>query len=556
MGIESKQDKTAVNAGLSDMSYTTLDEIYPKSTAVKVGSYKAYIGGVSGCWSAFNKDSPPHRIDDSELFAFFRKTDSNNEKDSSWKIHLSIHPNDLNRAWDLIYPFLMEHEVPCFKTTRNTVSQIMYTAMDKADTSSNSLTAAEKEQALRDIIRVFNGMQITIYIPEGKEREYNDLLERIEPILYEAGIRPGVIDKSDRALGIYSSVRNEGVKYTSHDKVSGYKVAALQDPFQAIRIEWNKVKINWGGLDYARHVNKAKGLFFQMLDAEKKYTKGMHTKKEFEQVYDVAMEYFKRWHTLLEKSAPEDLATLAARDQGGFLELKEWVEKGYEFLPSIRKHNAKKVKEAEDVLARSPRVNTLSIKPVPLLKRTKAHFSLNEEIVVKPQVDVVEQADEPKLVKKESFARALQELKAFREDSFNDPLLDMQLNDVLNKPKKSTSKSATRTFWGLFDGLLIGAALGVALSIAFAPWALVICLSLSASGMAIGGVVGHYTTRSSQDTDKQPLIQKKPAETKAVQVIAPHKSSKSLGFFKEDVVDEGDDEYQIVAQPTHIHVAK
>ncbi|MDR3502570.1 MAG: hypothetical protein P4L79_08300 [Legionella sp.] len=552
MGIESKQDKAAVHVGLDDMSYTTLDEIYPKSTPVKVGSYKAYIGGVSGCWTAFNKDASPHRIEDSELFAFFRKTDSNNEKDSSWKIHLSIHPNDLNKAWDLIYPILMEHEVPCFKTTRNTVSHAMYTAMSKADTSANSLTVAEKEQALRDIIRVFNGMQITIYIPEGKECEYNDLLERIEPILYQAGIRPGVIDKSDRALGIYSSVRNEGVKYTSHDKVSGYKVAALQDPFHAIGIEWNKVKINWGGLDYARHVHKAKGLFLQMLDGEKKYKNGMHTRKEFEQVYNVAMEYFKRWHTLLGKAAPKDLAKLAARDQDGFLELKEWIEQGYEFLPPIRKHNAKKVKEAEDVLARSPRVNTLSIKPVHLLKRTNAHFALNEEVVVKPQVD--EPVEEPKLVRRESSAKVLHELKVFRKESFNDHLLDIHVEEVINKPKANPSKSSARVFWRMFDGLLIGAALGLALSTVFVPWALVIFLSLSASGMTIGGVVGHYTTQSSQEADKQPLIQKKLVETKDGQGTAPHKSSKSLGFFDND---EGDAAaHQIVADPTYVLVVK
>lgn len=552
MGIVSKQDRAAVHVGFGDMSYTALDEVHVDSTDVKVGSYKARIGGVSGCWTTFNKEPSTHRIDDSELFAFFSKSNSKNN-DSSWKIHLSIHPNDLNRAWDFIYPILMAHEVPRFKTTRNTVSQIMYTAMSEADTSTDALTPAEKEQALRDIIRVFNGMQITIYIPEGKEREYNELLEQIEPILYQAGIRPGVIDKSDRALGIYSSVRNEGVEYTSHDKVSGYKVATLQDPFQAIGIEWNKVEITWGGLDYARHVHKAQGLFFQMLDAEKKYTQGMSTKKEFEQVYNVAREYFKRWHTLLEKTAPKDLAALATRDQAGFLELNEWVEKGHEFLPSIRKHNVKKVKEAEDVLARAPRVNTLSIKPVPLLKRKQAHVALNKEVVVKSQVDVVKPVDEPKLVKRESSAKALQELKAFRKDSFNDPLLDMQLKEVLNKPK--ASKSSTRVFWGMFDGLLIGAALGLALSIAFAPWALVICLSLSASGMAIGGVVGHYTTQSSQDADKQPLIKKMPVETKAAQATAPHKSSKSLGFFDYDAGD-ADDEHQLVAQPTHIQATK
>lgn len=548
MGIESKQGKAVVHVGLDDVSYTQLDKIYPKSQLFHVGSYKAYMGGVSGYWNDLNKGISPHRIEDSDQFAFFTKTDSPRDNDSSWKIHLSIHPSDLSRAWDLIYPILMEENVPCFKTTRNVVSQAMYIAMKDADTSTDSLTAAEKAQSLRDIIRVFNGMQITVYIPEGKEREYNELLERIEPILYQAGIRPGVIDKSDRALGLYSSVRNEGVKYTAHNNVSGYKVAELQDPFHALGVEWKKVKINWGGLDYARHVNKAKGLVLQMLDAEAKYKSGMHTKNEFQQIYDVAMEYFQRWHTFMGKAAPEDLATLAARDQDGFLELKEWIDRGYEFLPPIRKHNVKKVKEAEDVLARSPRVDTLSLKTVHLLKRTKAHFALNEGVVVKPQVhDVVEPVEKPKL-EKESSVKALQELKAFRKESFSDPLLKLKLEEVINKPKASnTSKSSARVFWGMFDGLLIGGALGLALSIAFAPWALVICLSLSAGGMVIGGGIGHFTAPSSSDVEKQPFIQKKAVEVKAEQATSPHKSSKGLGFFDNDVVDDG---HQIVVQPT------
>ena len=545
MGIESKPDKTAAHKGLDNMSYTTLDQIYPKSIPIQVGSYKAYIGGVSGCWTAF-KDSSSYRINDSELFAFFRKTDSNHDKDSTWKIHLSIHPNDLNRAWDLVYPILMEHGVPCFKTTRNTVSQVMYTAMSKADTNSGSLTLAEKEQALRDIIRVANGMQITIYIPEGKEREYNNLLDQIEPILYQAGIHPGVIDKSDRALGIYSSVRNEGVKYTSHDKVSGYKAAELKDPFHALRVEWNEVKISWGGLDYARHVRKAQGLVWQMVDAEKKYKSGMQTKGEYLQIYDVAMEYFKRWHKLLKKAAPEDLAKLAARDLAEFQELKEWINQGYDFLPSIKKHNAKKVKEAEDVLEKSPRVNTLSIKPVHLLKRAKAKLDLNEGIV-KPQVTAVVPTEAP-LVKKESSAKVLQELKAFRKESFKDPVLDRQLEEIINKSTVSnSSKSLRRVFWGMFDGLLIGAVLGALLSLACPPWALVLCLSLSLGGMTVGGVVGNYS-EPSQNAEKQSLTQKKQVMAKEEQATAPHKSSKSLGFF--DNNDAGDDyEHSIGSQP-------
>ncbi|MFJ1267462.1 hypothetical protein ACD661_02705 [Legionella lytica] len=569
MGIESKQDKASVPVELDSMSYSGLDGVYPKSIPVKVGSYKAYIGGVSGCWIAFNKESSPHRIHDSEMFAFFRKTDANNNKDSSWKIHLSIHPQDLNRAWDLIYPILVEHGVPCFKTTRNTVSLAMYTAMKKADANTDSLTVSEKEQALRDIIRVFNGMQITIYIPEGREHEYNELLGRVEPILHQAGIRPGIIDKSDRALGLYSSVRNEGVKYTAHDKVSGYKLAELKDPFHALDIEWKKVKMNWGGLDYARHVHKAKGMVLQMLDAEKKYENGMHTRKEFDQIYNVAMEYFKRWHDLLGRVAPEDLAKLAARDQGGFLELKEWIEQGYEFLPPIRKHNTKKVKEAEDVLAKSPRVDTLSLKTVHVLKKTKPRSALHQEVFVdsqvakkvvdKPQLGVVGlvedtgefhvPGEDPKLIKKESSAKILRDLRGYRKESFNDPLLDSKLNERISKPKVSNSrKSSARVFWGMFDGLLIGTAVGLALSVAFAPWALVICLGLAASGMAIGGVIGHYTAPASQDTDKQPLIQKNHVEAGETQAMAPHQSSNGLGFFDNDA---GDDEHQLGVEPAN-----
>jgi hypothetical protein len=125
----------------------------------------------------------------------------------------------------------------------------------------------------------------------------------------------------------------------------------------------------------------------------------------------------------------------------------------------------------------------------------------------------------------------------------------------MNKPKVSNvSKSSARVFWGLFDGLLIGAAVGLALSVAFAPWGLVICLSFAASGMALGGVIGHYTAPASQDTDKQPLIQKSQAKTGDAEATAPHKLSKGLGFFDNDAAD--DYEHQLVVQSTNIPVIR
>lgn len=82
--------------------------------------------------------------------------------------------------------------------------------------------------------RFSNGMQITIYLESGLEEQYQRMLEEVEVILLAAGIKPGVIDKSERRLGHFCSIRHQGDTYTLASAREGYNPDGVDDPFETL----------------------------------------------------------------------------------------------------------------------------------------------------------------------------------------------------------------------------------------------------------------------------------------------------------------------------------
>jgi hypothetical protein len=372
-----KIESAAIKGDLSPMRYEQLDQIYDKSVTIVDEGYSTRIGDVYRPWNLFNANGTA-TIKDSVTFANVNSKYGLSSKfiESSWKIHLSIQPDDLGKAWNIIYPILKSHHVPNFKTSRLAVSRILYTRMQEATPvflEQNKTSVEEKNQSIQDIVRVFNGMQITIYIENGKEREYNDILAEIEPLLYAAGINPGIIDKSDRAIGIYSSIRHVGKGYTSHDKVAGYKAVVERDMFSAIHPKFKAVHFNWNTFDYTRHILKAKLTLEQVLDAKRKYDLAYITKREFIQTCDVASEYFERWHQLIKRTPHR--SELSYASEIALTKFKKWINEGHQLIPTLRKDNIKNFKEAEDML-QSSRSNTSFDLPRPRIKRSAAHRNL------------------------------------------------------------------------------------------------------------------------------------------------------------------------------------
>lgn len=83
--------------------------------------------------------------------------------------------------------------------------------------------------------RFANGMQVTIYMCPGMEKQQLHMLEKIEHELIQNGVRPGIIYPTDRALGHYISIRHPG-KNTYHDAVmvKKYNPDNEHDPFDEI----------------------------------------------------------------------------------------------------------------------------------------------------------------------------------------------------------------------------------------------------------------------------------------------------------------------------------
>lgn len=169
--------------------------------------------------------------DDLDVFAEFYINGGKSIPESDWKAHISILATELEKAWDIIHPLLVEARVHHFKIARQSACRAKANAL----ASGTYGTAHQVGQGLADLGRIALGMQVTVYIAEGLEVKIRGLLKTIEARLAKAKISPGVIDVSDRKLGRYCSVRNDGgaTAYVSHDKASGYNPSGAQDPFKS-----------------------------------------------------------------------------------------------------------------------------------------------------------------------------------------------------------------------------------------------------------------------------------------------------------------------------------
>lgn len=507
-------------SGFSDMFYQNINRIYSESRKVIVKKYTAFLGGLNKPWSDLNtiEANEKDKLRDSVLFADFKLPSKYGEENnvSPWKIHLSIHPQDIGKAWDIIFPVLIEKGVDEFKVTRTVVAQPLLQALKKVDDNylaKHKLSTQDMHQAVEDIERVYHGMQVTIYIPEGLEKTYNEFLNKIESKLLKNGVRPGIVDKSDRMIGFYSSVRNVGKSYTAHDKVSGYKARTDIDPFKPVQIEGKSKKNHLIGMDYPRHTEKAKNTLQQVVDAKHKYDMAILDRGELDQVYDVAQEYFTFWEEALKDVSAEALKQDPVEQ---FKEFKKWIDHGYKYVPSVRQNTGRKAKEAEDLLVKKSRNHSVQTFVKPLLVRHNATRLLNRNFI---KTDILSTADKQvtEQIEAATSARTLSELSLHRKKSFKKlssksfkvpvvssedsqnrqylpvtvPLLEQIPQAPVEPERIQTTETKDTTYGHLihsFVGAGIGVVLGGGLSVFFLPLVWIIALVVTVG--LIGGIAG------------------------------------------------------------------
>jgi hypothetical protein len=151
----------------------------------------------------------------------------------NWKIHISIDPKHLSKAWQLIYP-LLKQSASLFKVLNENGLKNKLTALNKKLEESKSIKDTkhlkECEQQITAAMRFKNGMQITAYCKKGDELRLYQLAQKIEKTLSDNNIKPGVISKSDRALGKYASYRHPGINYINGTNVKSYNPNEVFDP--------------------------------------------------------------------------------------------------------------------------------------------------------------------------------------------------------------------------------------------------------------------------------------------------------------------------------------
>lgn len=205
------------------------------------------------------------------------------EASTNWKAHISVHPDDLACAWQIVYPILHQHTeqfkiinsqklikameiqqayleetignyeafirdyskpLAALPALKQLAAQLSHSATDYRDIAdedkegwftyvkskfSEQITKAR--QQVEEGARLAQGMQITIYMRPGTENKHRKVLQDIESCLAINHIRAGVIYPTDRQLGTYTSIRHPGMNYHDAVAASNYNPDNLRDPF-------------------------------------------------------------------------------------------------------------------------------------------------------------------------------------------------------------------------------------------------------------------------------------------------------------------------------------
>lgn len=146
---------------------------------------------------------------------------------ASDKMHLSIHPEDMERAFQVLAPILFDDSNPCPHWKMSNLRELDPTTEGNRDHLRRLESDEERAKATEKLKRVHDGAQFTFYVaytdddvrdrwdappsPQSdKLTRFRDFVERVEDALTTAGIRTGAKPGSDVSGGhSYFSYRDE-----------------------------------------------------------------------------------------------------------------------------------------------------------------------------------------------------------------------------------------------------------------------------------------------------------------------------------------------------------
>jgi hypothetical protein len=128
-------------------------------------------------------------------FHVFETHDKAESQFTGGKVHISVAPKDVGRAWDVVLPILLEHS--------DTIKEFKITDM----------AAAKGKLDNPSMRRVHDGAQISVYlrVPEGSnnDRDFARVMKEVSGALQQAGIGSGAQPDSDLRVNQYISYRHE-----------------------------------------------------------------------------------------------------------------------------------------------------------------------------------------------------------------------------------------------------------------------------------------------------------------------------------------------------------
>jgi hypothetical protein len=182
---------------MSSFRYKNLEQglVHSNQPIVRTGDYYAMRNG-----SAFWQISP---------------VDFDESKVNGWKFHLSIHPDDVSRAWDLIQERLVEEKL---------AAKVTNPAYSRAFANPNELQ---------------RGKMVTIYDDTSRPRDWGQLLKHIEDTFDKNNVRPGPQVNIDRPVegSRFASYRNDrdlNGQYIDSCRTTSYNQANHPDPYDTL----------------------------------------------------------------------------------------------------------------------------------------------------------------------------------------------------------------------------------------------------------------------------------------------------------------------------------
>lgn len=238
---------------ITDKVKSTLQNKFGETNPTELETYEGTLKPEKVNNGVYVKNS----VGDGSFAEFHRMEYGMNPPDPrNEKVHLSVHPDDVGKAYDVLAPILNRPDCPIHRWKVVDINEARIEIIkltDQLNTETDPAKRQELNRKLNDAERLHEGAHFTLYAMPGQDGpEVAAVLREMEDALQQAGIRTSDRPESDEPLPNmqYSSFRIGSRTYQPGEE--GYEVALRSMGPSGVRGEPATKRVDPFDPDYAQ----------------------------------------------------------------------------------------------------------------------------------------------------------------------------------------------------------------------------------------------------------------------------------------------------------------